>query len=51
MEDQAKHNYKKVETEKIVNVYTIKQEVKVDKLDKIIIIICHSYIVLIQFYT
>ena len=35
MENQAKHIYKKVETEDIVNVDTIKQEIEADKLDKI----------------
>ena len=34
MEDQAKHIYKKVETENIANVDTIKQEIEVDRLDK-----------------
>ena len=34
MKNQAKHICKKVETEKIVNVDTIKQEIEVDKLDK-----------------
>ena len=34
MEDQARHIHKKVETEKIVNVDTMKQEIEVDKLDK-----------------
>ena len=34
MEDQAKHIYKKVEMEDIVNVDTIKQEIEVDNLDK-----------------
>ena len=34
-EDKAKHIYKKVETEDIVNIYTIKQEIGADKLDKI----------------
>ena len=35
MEDQAKHVYKKVETENIVNIDTIKQEIEADKLDKV----------------
>ena len=34
-EDQAKHIYKKVESENIVNIDAIKQEIEVDKLDKI----------------
>ena len=33
-EDQAKHIYKKVETENIGNVNTIKQQIEEDKLDK-----------------
>ena len=33
MEDQAKHIYKIVEPENIVNVDTIKQEIEADKLD------------------
>ena len=33
-EDQAEHIYKKVETENIVNIDTIKQQTDVDKLDK-----------------
>ena len=33
-EDQAKHIYKKVETENIANIDTIKWEVEVDRLDK-----------------
>ena len=36
MEDQAKHIYKKVETENIVNVDMIKQEIEVHKLDKMV---------------
>ena len=35
MEDQAEYSYKKVETENIVNLETIKQEIEVGKLDKI----------------
>ena len=34
MEDQAKYIYKKVETEKVVNIDTIKQEIETDRLDK-----------------
>ena len=34
MEDQAKYIYKKVETENIVNVDSIKQEIEEDKLEK-----------------
>ena len=34
MEDQARHIYKKVESENIVNVDTIKQEIEADKLDR-----------------
>ena len=34
MEDQAKYIYKKVETENIFNVDTIKQKIEVDKFDK-----------------
>ena len=33
MNDQARHIYKKVESESIVNVDTIKQEIEADKLD------------------
>ena len=33
MNDQARHIYKKVESESIVNVDTIKWELEVDKLD------------------
>ena len=33
MNDQAKHIYKMVESENIVNVHTIKQEIEADKLD------------------
>ena len=33
MKDQARHIYKKVESENIVNVDTIKQEIEADKLD------------------
>ena len=35
MKDQAKHICKMVETDNIVNVDAIKQEIQVDKLDKI----------------
>ena len=35
MEDQAKHIYKKVEAEEIVDVDTMKQEVEAYKLNKI----------------
>ena len=35
MEVQAKHTYKKVETEDIVNVDTIKQKIEVEKLNQI----------------
>ena len=34
MEDQVKYIYKKVETENIVNVDTIKQEIEQDKLKR-----------------
>ena len=34
MEDQVKHIYKKVETENIVDVEPIKQEIEADNLDK-----------------
>ena len=34
-EDQARHIYKKLESEKIVNIDTIKQEIEANKLDKI----------------
>ena len=33
MNDQASHIYKKVESENIVNIETIKQEIEADKLD------------------
>ena len=33
MEDQARHIYKKIESENIVNVDTIKQEIEADKID------------------
>ena len=32
IDDQARHIYKKVESESVVNVYTIKQEIEADKL-------------------
>ena len=35
MEDQAKYIYKKIETENIVNVDTIKMEIAEDKLKRI----------------
>ena len=35
MEEQARHIYKKVKSENIINVDTIKQEIEADKLDKI----------------
>ena len=35
MEDQARHLYKKVDSENIVNIYTIKEGIETDKLDKI----------------
>ena len=35
MEDQARHIYKKVESDNIVNVDMIKQEIDADKLGKI----------------
>ena len=35
MEDQARHNYKKVESENIVNIDAIKQEIEADKVDMI----------------
>ena len=34
IEDQAKHIYKRVQTEDVVNVDTIKQELEPDKIDK-----------------
>ena len=33
MEDQARHIYKKVESENIVNIDTIKQEIEADNID------------------
>ena len=35
MEDQVRHIYKKVESENIVNVDTMKQKIDAEKLDKI----------------
>ena len=33
MEDQARHIYKKVESDNLINVVTIKQEIEADKPD------------------
>ena len=33
-EDQARHKYKKVETDKIINIETMKQEIEGDKMTR-----------------